>query len=985
MSAAQVASVVAANITMGETNVLSSQDSGNGGLLLAQRTTLSQTATLQSLSFYVGQAAGRLRLGVYDASGPNGGPGAKVAETNEITPVAGWNTAPVISPVTLAAATYWLAYTPSSSSLSFRNNGTGTFRMYSRTYGVLPATFSTSPSSGTDHWSFYATLSPANADTLPPTGTISINNGAATTNSRSVTLTLSATDTQNAVTQMRFSNSATGFSTAETYAPTKAWTLSTGQGTKTVYVQFADAAGNWSSSFTDTIAFDNIAPAISNVAPSNISSISAVINWTTDEPATSQVEYGKTTSLGSVTAVDSALVTTHSVTLSQLAANTTYYYVVHSRDAAANEGVSSQSSFTTLAGASDTTPPTVPTNLSATAASSTRIDLSWTASTDAVGVQGYKVFRNGSQIATSGTTSYANTNLQPQTSYTYTVAAYDAAGNTSAQSAPASAATRADTTPPSASLAAPADNATISGSVNVTATNVADDVAVAGVTFELDGASISAEVTSPPYTTSLDTRLFDDGAHVLTAVARDTSNNLGTSAAVHVTIDNSTHSSATPTLVQHVSTASNNDSGEKGSPYYIAMPNPAGNGNALIVGVSYPYASSGRTATVTDDKGNPWVAGPMTPSSPATGQFVSRVFYALGVAAGTQKITVTFDAPVHSFQAVASEFYNVATASALDGSSASSTSTAPSVSAPALTTANAGDLVYMYGFDATPSERITRFTAGSGFTLLSADTALGTVAEYAVQANAGPIASPVTVSGGSDRYNTLAIALRSESAGTKPAAGIRIVHVYHVLYTRIGSALQFPSTGNLLVVTTAFARNQSNLNVTSSPSNVWAKPTPAYATDMPQFLYAANANTSPDLQMTPSVTFPLTTIVMYDVTGAATSPYDSAAGVPSTWKTNSNNSDLTDLPVITPSAPGELVFALLNDGTGPTTGLVGSAFVLDTITYGGEVDRDSMDNADGYAHYLGGGTSPVSFRWKMNSSEIPETSLGVAIAFRSAP
>src|SRR5205085_855054 len=161
-------------------------------------------------------------------------------------------------------------------------------------------------------------------------------------NSRSVTLTLSATDTQNPVSQMRFSNSTTGFSTAETYATSKAWTLSTGQGTKTVYVQFADAAGNWSSSFSATIVFDNAAPAIANVSASNITNESAVINWTTSEPATSQVEYGKTTSLGSLTPVDPALVTTHSVTLSQLAANTTYFYSVHSRDAATNEGVSSQ-------------------------------------------------------------------------------------------------------------------------------------------------------------------------------------------------------------------------------------------------------------------------------------------------------------------------------------------------------------------------------------------------------------------------------------------------------------------------------------------------------------------------------------------------------------------------------------------------------------------------------------------------------------------
>lgn len=51
-------------------------DSGNGNLLLAQDAVLSQPGTLQSLSFYV-TAAGRLRLGLYDATGPGGGPGAR--------------------------------------------------------------------------------------------------------------------------------------------------------------------------------------------------------------------------------------------------------------------------------------------------------------------------------------------------------------------------------------------------------------------------------------------------------------------------------------------------------------------------------------------------------------------------------------------------------------------------------------------------------------------------------------------------------------------------------------------------------------------------------------------------------------------------------------------------------------------------------------------------------------------------------------------
>src|SRR5215468_9049036 len=98
----------ASTITIGETNVLSTADSGNGNLLAAQNATLSQPATIQSLSFYVTQASGNLVLGIYDASGPNGGPGALKAQTNSFAPVLGWNTANVITPLSLPAGTYWL-------------------------------------------------------------------------------------------------------------------------------------------------------------------------------------------------------------------------------------------------------------------------------------------------------------------------------------------------------------------------------------------------------------------------------------------------------------------------------------------------------------------------------------------------------------------------------------------------------------------------------------------------------------------------------------------------------------------------------------------------------------------------------------------------------------------------------------------------------------------------------------------------------------
>ena len=84
---------------------------------------------------------------------------------------------------------------------------------------------------------------------------------------------------------------------------------------------------------------------------------------------------------------------------------------------------------------SDTTAPTVPTGLSANAFSTTQVNLSWVASSDNVGVAGYRVFRDGAAVGTSTTTSFQDTGLTPGTAYTYSVSAYDAAGNESAQSA----------------------------------------------------------------------------------------------------------------------------------------------------------------------------------------------------------------------------------------------------------------------------------------------------------------------------------------------------------------------------------------------------------------------------------------------------------------------------------------------------------------------------------------------------------------------
>lgn len=85
----------------------------------------------------------------------------------------------------------------------------------------------------------------------------------------------------------------------------------------------------------------------------------------------------------------------------------------------------------------DTTAPSTPTTPTAKASSSTQVDLTWPPSTDDVGVAGYRVYRDGTLLGTTTSASYSDASASPGTTYSYTVSAYDAAGNASPQSAPA--------------------------------------------------------------------------------------------------------------------------------------------------------------------------------------------------------------------------------------------------------------------------------------------------------------------------------------------------------------------------------------------------------------------------------------------------------------------------------------------------------------------------------------------------------------------
>ena len=215
-----------------------------------------------------------------------------------------------------------------------------------------------------------------------------------------------------------------------------------------------------------------------------------------------------------------------------LTANSTYSYRVRATDAAGNlSAFSNVASATTPA--PDTQPPTAPGNLTATAASGSQINLSWTASTDNVGVTGYLVERKnpGSssfvQIGTTTGTTYSDTGLTANSTYSYRVRATDAAGNLSPFSNVAGATTQgADTQPPTAptNLTATAS----AGQINLSWTASTDNVGVTGYLVEREnpGSSSFVQIGTTTGTTYSDTGLTANSTYSYRVRATDAAGNL---------------------------------------------------------------------------------------------------------------------------------------------------------------------------------------------------------------------------------------------------------------------------------------------------------------------------------------------------------------------------------------------------------------------------------------------------------------------------
>jgi chitodextrinase len=244
---------------------------------------------------------------------------------------------------------------------------------------------------------------------------------------------------------------------------------------------------------------------------------------------------------------------------SSLAEARRYVYSVAALDASGNRSPLATAAVTTP----DVTAPSTPSNLTATASiagAQIGIGLAWAPASDNVGVSTYLIHAGTSPdslgvVAQSPVASFTVPNAAPQTTYYFAVSAADAARNLSGRSIPAAITTPVipDTTAPTVYIAYPSDGATVSRSTYLYAIAYDRQGGVydtpsgpAAVQFRIDGVNVGPEQTIPylvvdqveAYRLPFNSQSWPDGPHVITAVARDNSGNVATSAGVVVRTDN---------------------------------------------------------------------------------------------------------------------------------------------------------------------------------------------------------------------------------------------------------------------------------------------------------------------------------------------------------------------------------------------------------------------------------------------------------------
>jgi len=355
-----------------------------------------------------------------------------------------------------------------------------------------------------------------------------------------VTLTASASDDRSAIAKVEFylGNSLLGYDTTAPYSLSYN-TRNQANGAKVITAKAVDAVGNAGTSAPVNVTFDNdfTAPTVAVTAPDEGATVEGTVTLTAsasdDRSAITKVEFYLGSSLlgSDTTAPYSLSYNTRNQT------NGAKVITAKAYDAVGNAGASAPVNVTFD---NDFTGPTVALTAPAEGATlSETLTLSATASDDRASVSKVEFYvgttRVGTVTAAPYTYSY-NSRLLTNGAKVITAKAYDTWNNVST-SAPVNVTLDNDFTGPAATVTAPAEGATLSETVTLSATASDDRASVSKVEFYV-GTTRVATATAAPYTYNYNTRLQANGAKVITAKAYDTWNNVATSAPVNVTFDN---------------------------------------------------------------------------------------------------------------------------------------------------------------------------------------------------------------------------------------------------------------------------------------------------------------------------------------------------------------------------------------------------------------------------------------------------------------
>jgi glucose/arabinose dehydrogenase len=511
-------------------------------------------------------------------------------------------------------------------------------------------------------------------------------------------------------------------------------------------VRSKDAAGNLAMSADSTFTtLDITPPVISGVAVAAIGGTGATIQWTTNEAADGQVEYGVTTSYGSATTLDPTLTTSHIVALSGLAGSTTYHYRVRSKDAAGNLAMGADSTFTTL----DITPPII-SGVTASVVAATSATIQWNtneASDSQVEFGLTSSYGSSTTLNTALVTAHSAvlSGLSPAATYHYRVDSRDAAGNLAISGDFTLTTAALDTTPPTVSITSPGNGATVAGTVTLTVT-ASDNVGVAGVQYYLDNVALGTEQTTNPYSMPWNTTTAPDGSHTLKAVARDAAGNTGQSAVITVQVSN-----GVPINFQQ-SAGSTSDS--TASTITQALPLATTAGNLIVAAVSWG-SSSGLTCS--DNQGNGYTT--VTVQFDGTKNQSLGICYAANIKGGAVTVTATFSGTPPYRRIIVHEYTGVAATSPVDITkinNANGTTTANGVTTTAATTTASGDLIFAAVMD---DAAVTTIRAGTNFTLRGSVSGSDLGTEDMIQATAGSIAGTWTFTS-ADRYLAQMVAFK---------------------------------------------------------------------------------------------------------------------------------------------------------------------------------------------------------------------------------